>query len=172
MILIISGMQNARQTSHSWLFWICLPHVNNVATLPCGRQTCFMCSNLYCFSRSDGLANSCGNAVTIKIEFYIRTSQTVLMWPPFAVKKNFFARAYQMFLLGLINYTIHHCVLALSSCLRKRVPGWRRGVVVSGVRQWTKLTHVGPGYNWDGWPSSVGYTVSVCNSALHPSGVA
>ena len=22
--------------------------------------------------------------------------------------------------------------------------GWRRGVVVSGVRQWTKLTHVGP----------------------------
>jgi len=28
--------------------------------------------------------------------------------------------------------------------------GWRRGVVVSGVRQRTKLTHVGPGYNWDG----------------------
>ena len=27
---------------------------------------------------------------------------------------------------------------------------WRRGVVVSGVRQGTKLTHVGPGYNWDG----------------------
>ena len=40
---------------------------------------------------------------------------------------------------------------------------WRRGVVVSGVRQWTKLTHVGPGYNWDGWPSSGGYTISVCN---------
>jgi len=31
-----------------------------------------------------------------------------------------------------------------------RTIGWRRGVVVSGVRQWTKLTHVGPGYNWDG----------------------
>ena len=28
--------------------------------------------------------------------------------------------------------------------------GWRRGILVSGVRQWTKLTHVGPGYNWDG----------------------
>ena len=41
--------------------------------------------------------------------------------------------------------------------------GWRRGVVVSGVRRWTKLTHVGPGYNWDGWPSSGGYTISVCN---------
>ena len=40
---------------------------------------------------------------------------------------------------------------------------WRRGVVVSGVRQWTKLTHVGPGYNWDGWPSSGGYTISGCN---------
>jgi len=41
--------------------------------------------------------------------------------------------------------------------------GWRRGVVVSGVRQWTKLTHVGPGYNCDGWPSSAGYTISGCN---------
>ena len=41
-----------------------------------------------------------------------------------------------------------------------------RGVVVSGVRQWTKLTHVGPGYNWDGWPSSGGYTISGCN---HPT---
>ena len=41
--------------------------------------------------------------------------------------------------------------------------GWRRGVVVSGVRQWTKLTHVGTGYNWDGWPSSGGYTISGCN---------
>ena len=41
--------------------------------------------------------------------------------------------------------------------------GWRRGVVVSGVRQWTKLTHVEPGYNWDGWPSSGGYTISDCN---------
>jgi len=41
--------------------------------------------------------------------------------------------------------------------------GWRRGVVVSGVRQWTKLTHVGPGYNWDRWPSSGGYTISGCN---------
>ena len=39
----------------------------------------------------------------------------------------------------------------------------QRGVVVSGVRQWTKLTHVGPGYNWDGWPSSGGYTISSCN---------
>ena len=38
-----------------------------------------------------------------------------------------------------------------------------RGVVVSGIRQWTKLTHVGPGYNWDGWPSSDGYTISGCN---------
>ena len=27
----------------------------------------------------------------------------------------------------------------------------------------TKLTHVGPGYNWDGWPSSGGYTISGCN---------
>ena len=34
---------------------------------------------------------------------------------------------------------------------------WRHGVVVSGVCQWTKLTHVGPGYNWDG------YTISGCN---------
>ena len=41
--------------------------------------------------------------------------------------------------------------------------GWRRGVMVSGVRQWTKLTHVGPGYNWDGWPSWGGYTISGCN---------
>jgi len=41
--------------------------------------------------------------------------------------------------------------------------GWRRGVVVSGVRQWTKLTHVGTGYNWDGWPSSGEYTISGCN---------
>ena len=41
--------------------------------------------------------------------------------------------------------------------------GWRRGIVVSGVRQWTKLTHVGPGYNWDGWPSLGGYTISGCN---------
>ena len=41
--------------------------------------------------------------------------------------------------------------------------GWRRGVVVSGVRRWTKLTHVGPGYYWDGWLSSGGYTISVCN---------
>ena len=40
---------------------------------------------------------------------------------------------------------------------------WLRGVVVSGVRQWTKLTHVGPGYNWDGRPSSGGYTISGCN---------
>ena len=40
---------------------------------------------------------------------------------------------------------------------------WRRGAVVSGVRQWTKLTHVGPGYNWDGWQSSSGYTISGCN---------
>jgi len=43
------------------------------------------------------------------------------------------------------------------------IRSWRRGVVVSGVRQWTKLTHVGTGYNWDGWPSSGGYTISVCN---------
>ena len=35
--------------------------------------------------------------------------------------------------------------------------GYRRCVVVSGVRQWTKLTHVGPGYNWDGC------TISGCN---------
>jgi len=35
--------------------------------------------------------------------------------------------------------------------------------VVSGVRQWTKLTYVGPGYNWDWWPSSGGYTISGCN---------
>ena len=41
--------------------------------------------------------------------------------------------------------------------------GWWRGVVVSGVRQWTKLTQVGPCYNWDGWPSSGGYTISGCN---------
>ena len=41
--------------------------------------------------------------------------------------------------------------------------GWWRGVVVSGVRQWTKLTHVGPGYNWYWWPSSSGYAISGCN---------
>ena len=41
--------------------------------------------------------------------------------------------------------------------------GWRRGVVVSGVRRWTKLMHIGPGYYWDGWLSSGGYTISVCN---------
>ena len=35
--------------------------------------------------------------------------------------------------------------------------------MVSGVRQWTKLTHVGPGYNWDWRPSSSGYTISGCN---------
>ena len=40
--------------------------------------------------------------------------------------------------------------------------GWRRHVV-SRVRQWTKLTHVGPGYNWDRLPSSGGYTISGCN---------
>ena len=43
------------------------------------------------------------------------------------------------------------------------IRSWRRGIVVSGVRQWTKLTHVGTGYNWDGWPSSGGYTISGCN---------
>ena len=43
------------------------------------------------------------------------------------------------------------------------VQSWRRSVVVSRVRRWTKLTHVGPGYNWDGWPSSGGYTILVCN---------
>jgi len=32
----------------------------------------------------------------------------------------------------------------------------RRGIVVSGVRQWTKLTHVGPSYNWDGWVCHLG----------------
>ena len=32
----------------------------------------------------------------------------------------------------------------------EELSGWRCGVVVSGVRQRTKLTHVGPGYNWDG----------------------
>ena len=42
-------------------------------------------------------------------------------------------------------------------------PSWRHGIVVSGVRQWTKLTHVGPCYNWDEWPSSGGYTISGCN---------
>ena len=47
--------------------------------------------------------------------------------------------------------------------LYMQTTGWRRGVVVSGVRQWMKLTHVGPGYNWDGWPSSGGYTISGCN---------
>ena len=35
--------------------------------------------------------------------------------------------------------------------------------MVTGVRQWTMLTHVGPGYNWDGWPSSGVYTISGCN---------
>jgi len=50
-----------------------------------------------------------------------------------------------------------------SALVTKELTGWRRGVVVSGVRQWTKLTHVGPGYNWDGWPSSGGYTISGCN---------
>ena len=58
---------------------------------------------------------------------------------------------------------------ALADCRSKTsdtetsTAGWRRGVVVSGVRQWTKLTHVGPGYNWNGWPSSSGYTISGCN---------
>jgi len=28
---------------------------------------------------------------------------------------------------------------------------------------WTKLTYVGPGQYRDGWPSSGGYTISVCN---------
>ena len=36
---------------------------------------------------------------------------------------------------------------------------------------WTKLTHAVPGLYMDGWPSSGGYTISVCNkqvnSALH-----
>jgi len=29
--------------------------------------------------------------------------------------------------------------------------------------EWLKLTHVGPGYYLDGWPSSGEYTISVCN---------
>ena len=37
----------------------------------------------------------------------------------------------------------------LPSSLFSELVVWRRGVVVSGVRQRTKLTHVGPGYNWD-----------------------
>ena len=32
--------------------------------------------------------------------------------------------------------------------------------MVSGVQRWT---NVGPGYNWDGWPSSGAYTISGCN---------
>ena len=51
----------------------------------------------------------------------------------------------------------------LLNCTPPHYAGWRRGVVVSGVRQWTKLTHAAPGYNWDGWPSSGGYTISGCN---------
>jgi len=35
--------------------------------------------------------------------------------------------------------------------------------LVSGVRRWTKLTHVGRGYYWDGWLSSGGNTILVCN---------
>ena len=64
------------------------------------------------------------------------------------------------------------CYLSVAGCKLAYGPAdarlvlplrWRRGVVVSGVRQWMKLTHVGPGYNWDWWPSSSGYTISGCN---------
>jgi len=54
-------------------------------------------------------------------------------------------------------------VVSRWSWWRKCHSSWRRGVVVNGVRHWTKLTHVGPGYNWDWWPSSSGYTISGCN---------
>ena len=58
----------------------------------------------------------------------------------------------------------HSLKLASFSALSAQyLLGWRRGVVVSGVRQWTKLTHVGPGYSWDWWPSSGVYTISGCN---------
>jgi len=42
----------------------------------------------------------------------------------------------------LCDANIFHCVISR----RYNGGGWRRGVVVSTVRQ----TNVGPGYNWDG----------------------
>ena len=32
--------------------------------------------------------------------------------------------------------------------------GWRRGVAVTSLGVSTRLLYVGPGYYWDGWPSS------------------
>ena len=39
----------------------------------------------------------------------------------------------------------------------------KSSTLVSGVHRWTKLMHVRPGYYWDGWLSSGGNTISVCN---------
>jgi len=77
-------------------------------------------------------------------------------------------------LLCVINYLfisfwlstcdkLHHESKKQDKSLVKYLSGWRCGVAVSRVRRWTKLTHVGPGYNWDGWPSSGGYTIWVCD---------
>ena len=62
-----------------------------------------------------------------------------------------------------INRNVQHYMTSSTKPQVCNILGWRRGVEVSGVRQWTKLTHVGPGYNWDWWPSSSGYTISGCN---------
>jgi len=65
--------------------------------------------------------------------------------------------------LIFILYYISRQLIDLYNLIVLLALSWRRGVVVSGVRQWTKLTHVGPGYNWDWWPSSSGYTISGFN---------
>ena len=75
-----------------------------------------------------------------------------------------FTLAFSAQILWCLNVKIASSISFMLSCIASwENILWRRGVVVSGVRQWTKLTHVGPGYNWDGWPSSGGYTISGCN---------
>jgi len=66
-------------------------------------------------------------------------------------------------LRSVVCVSLHVCVSA-SSCIGHTV------AAVGGVAYWlaefvawTKLTHVRPGQYLDGWPSSGGYTISVCN---------
>ena len=88
--------------------------------------------------------------------------------PPDTTRQSCLCRVWR----GGVNWTIAINVFRLQIFCRRQswvdgnpihTIGWRRGVVISGVRQCTKLTHVGPGYNWDGWPSSGGYTITGCN---------
>jgi len=46
---------------------------------------------------------------------------------------------------------------------------WRHGVAITPLGVSTKLLYVGPGYYWDGWPSSDGQITSVCNQPPRPT---